>query len=77
MDYTQELQVSVNPGTNDHYSIRWNNRRGYWLASRNMPGMNQSARLSALDTDNLLDIFRFMRDILTGTIDPDLITPDL
>lgn len=76
MDYTHILEVRVNSGMDDYYRIAWHNVDGYWGAFRSMPGVNQSVRLPALDTESMLEIFKFMRDIIAGTIDPDLITPD-
>lgn len=77
MDHAEALEVRVNTDTDQYYSITWHNVDGYWGAFRSMPGVNQSVRLPALDTKSMLEIFKFMRDIIAGTIDLDLITPDL
>jgi hypothetical protein len=64
----------------DGYHIIWRNSRELelWRAYRETENAHkQFIRLHTLDSQDLLEVFKFMRDIVAGTIDPELINPEL
>jgi hypothetical protein len=62
-------------GSNWVVQVQWTLEDGIWVAQRLMPGVNNWADLPDLNTVNMVDVFRSMRDILTGKIDKELIRP--
>lgn len=74
--YTHTLEVTViNQRGRKGYHIRWELEDSTWVGYRQMPGVNQFAELPDLSSDNMLDVFKWMRDIIGGTIDRELIIP--
>lgn len=62
-------------GSNWVVTVSWKLEDGVWEAQRLMPGVNNWADLPDLNTVNMIDVFKFMRDILAGSIDKELIRP--
>lgn len=74
--HTHILEVAVmNQRGRKGYHIHWELEDGTWVGYRQMPGVNQFAELPDLSSDNMLDVFKWMRDIIGGTIDRELIIP--
>lgn len=70
------LSVTRKPeGSDWMMKIRWELRDGIWEAQRQMPGVNEWADLPDLNSVNMVDVFKAMRDILAGTIDKELLSP--
>lgn len=69
------LSVTRDPGTEEHITIRWEIVEGSYICRRSMPGVNKSARLPALDADELLEVFKTIRDFLNRTLDEDYLIP--
>lgn len=72
-DYSHTIEVREVGRKGAH--IVWRLYDDVWAGHIQMPGVNQYADLPDLNTTELLDVFRWMRDILAGTIDKELITP--
>lgn len=69
------LSVTRDSGTSDHITVTWQIIDDSYICRRSMPGVNKSARLPAMDTDELLEVMKWMRDFLHRTLDEDYITP--
>jgi hypothetical protein len=76
MAATIRLTASRFTNANDLITVDWFHRDGVWHARRQMPGVNRYAPLPQLDTEVMMRVFGWMRDITTGIIDEKLITPD-
>jgi hypothetical protein len=55
--------------------IFWREKHGEYQAYRSFMGAGSHARLPELDTLNLLDVMKCMRDFLAGTMDEEYYTP--
>lgn len=61
-------------GGPERVTIYWEKKRGAdtWLAHRILTGQPH-ARMRELDADDMLSVFKFMRDVLTGNLDEELL----
>lgn len=72
---TDRIKVSRDTGTEEHVTIQWEVWEGSYIARRTMPGVNKTARLPELDTEDLLEVMKYMRDFLARTMDEDYLIP--
>jgi hypothetical protein len=75
VSYDKRISVVRGIATMNHINIFWELEGDVWVAYRTMPGFNQRAELPDLNTEDLLQIMKYMRDFLAGTMDMALLTP--
>lgn len=72
---SDKLSMVRDSGTPNHITVQWTLRGDTWTARRSMPGVNKTARLPELDSDELLEVMKHMRDFLNRTMDEEALTP--
>lgn len=62
------VEVARNPGRNTHITLTWVETQGEWNCYRQMPGVNEYARLHDLDCLEFLQVATLMQQFLDGEI---------
>lgn len=73
-DVKDRLTVTRELGGPGRVTIYWEQERGTegWIAHRMIPSRPHT-RMEDLDASNMLETFKFMRDVLAGNLDEELL----